>query len=1326
MASLISRVTRGVARNPIETIAFCTVLVVCACYFLWQSIKQDELFIGNKHSLFPDFTINYSRSDLATSKFKLAYHSTKTPQQAAPAALSGQSIDVFAIAIHNQLPTNKKQQAVYRKQLHQIHSLFGQIQNEKITLSSPASAKGSPDAAAAAAAASPAAASGGVSTFGATGPSALSFADVCARNASTNGCLALSPIRSDADGLLADGAKLTSSVFNPAYTYLRGTEETPSTILVFALNTTTPAQAASAGHWARGIRKLLETKLQNLAPNNGSNNDLLLLRISDRIYRLLREATVGEVLLVFMSYAITIATFINTFVTMRRYGSQITLALSVIFSGFCAFVFAIVSAHLLGYSINAVLLTEALPFLIICVGFDKSLTLTRSVLLAAYNSLSNSNSNSNNKGGSSSTAAKTSARKHNVGSASSSNKATANDTSSSLSSSSATPSQIQLQITRGVDKCASRLIKDFLFEISILAIGICSGVPQLHEVCLISSLILLFDGLFMLTLYAAILTLKLDVIRIRSHTKLTSSRTADENDENDVVANDATPGLYKKIALKALTDDEARGENKTIRQLKTLVLGGFILISVIESSGLVPASLSIKALLGNQSTGAPALVPKTGFTMLDTIAAPLISLFASAGSTAATQPGPLNVHILPVTSWFVDSSRQQPSGLGLAADSINSTSVVIALLTATVILSLGANIYLAFFKSGEAAASASISGSATPDAFASLIGGYRTNPQGASVDRTPSVASSEDGDVEDGASERSVSNSSVFSEATTISASKAGQQQDTLTSAQSQLELARMELLARNRASNGSGEPHGIALHSTSALSSFVPRIDSSTDMVLKKSPSMLANHFASQAIREEASFAKQVDPNHVRSIEICKTILEAEGPKMLNDEEIMLLVNASVIPAYQLEKRLQDDIRAIKIRRAIISRASVTGTLEASQLPYHHYDYSKVHGQCCENVIGIMPIPVGIAGPIRIDGDLLHIPMATTEGALVASTSRGCKAITLGGGATTILTQDGMTRGPCLQLPNVARAGELKIWLDSDEGFGEVRGAFQSTSRFAKLRNLKVAIAGRLVFVRFTTFTGDAMGMNMISKGCEQALKHIHSRFPDCEVISVSGNYCTDKKPAAINWIDGRGKSVAAEAVIPGDVVRKVLKTTVEDLCRLNISKNLIGSAMAGAMGGFNAHAANTLTAIYLATGQDPAQNVESSTCITLMEPANDGQDLRISCSMPSIEVGTIGGGTTLPPQAACLDMLGCRGPHREVPGTNAQRLARIICASVMAGELSLCAALAAGHLVKSHIALNRAVPKTPANTPQGNVTPQASAADMQAIKREAAANGI
>ena len=250
------------------------------------------------------------------------------------------------------------------------------------------------------------------------------------------------------------------------------------------------------------------------------------------------------------------------------------------------------------------------------------------------------------------------------------------------------------------------------------------------------------------------------------------------------------------------------------------------------------------------------------------------------------------------------------------------------------------------------------------------------------------------------------------------------------------------------------------------------------------------------------------------------------------------------------------------------------------------------------------MPLPVGIAGPLTIDGQSILIPMATCEGTLVASTSRGCKAINAGGGAVTVVTRDGMTRGPVLEFPSIVTAAAAKSWAESAEGFAVIRAAFESTSRFAKLQSVSGALAGRTLYIRFAATCGDAMGMNMISKGVEKALDIMMDRFPTMSILALSGNYCTDKKPSAMNWISGRGKSVVAEAVIPGSAVKTILKTTVADLCNLNIKKNLMGSAMAGSVGGFNAHAANILTAMFIATGQDPAQNVESSMCMTLMEP--------------------------------------------------------------------------------------------------------------------------
>ena len=451
------------------------------------------------------------------------------------------------------------------------------------------------------------------------------------------------------------------------------------------------------------------------------------------------------------------------------------------------------------------------------------------------------------------------------------------------------------------------------------------------------------------------------------------------------------------------------------------------------------------------------------------------------------------------------------------------------------------------------------------------------------------------------------------------------------------------------------------------------------------------------------------------RTREECEAILSNKQAPELDDDELVDLSLRGKIPGYALEKTLGDKTRAVKVRRGVISQtpatSEFTSKLEKSKLPYENFDYDRVHGACCENVIGYLPLPLGVAGPLTIDGKSYFLPMATTEGVLVASASRGCKAINAGGGAITVLTGDGMTRGPCIGFETLTRAGAAKVWLDSAEGQKVMRDAFNSTSRFARLQQMKTSIAGTYLYVRFKTTTGDAMGMNMISKGVENALSVMQKEagFEDMAIITVSGNFCTDKKPAAINWVDGRGKSVVAEAIIPEHVVKSVLKSDVNALVELNTAKNLIGSAMAGSVGGFNAHASNIVTAIFLATGQDPAQNVESSNCITVMKKyvltlpfhfslfsmltcnfSLQG-NLQISVSMPSIEVGTIGGGTVLEPQAAMLDLLGVRGAHMSQPGANAQQLARIIAAGVLAGELSLCSALAAGHLVQAHMAHNR-----------------------------------
>ena len=423
--------------------------------------------------------------------------------------------------------------------------------------------------------------------------------------------------------------------------------------------------------------------------------------------------------------------------------------------------------------------------------------------------------------------------------------------------------------------------------------------------------------------------------------------------------------------------------------------------------------------------------------------------------------------------------------------------------------------------------------------------------------------------------------------------------------------------------------------------------------------------------------------------------------PSELTDEEIVKLVESKHIPFYKLEGMLGDYERGVSIRRMIVDQnLRESGSME--NLPYSNYDYTYVDGACCENVIGMVPLPVGVAGPLLLDGQQYTVPMATTEGCLVASTNRGCRALSMCEGVRSSVIGDGMARGPVVRLPTAIQASEIKWWLEDKDNFDIVKESFDMTSRFARLQRLHSAQAGRLLYIRFIATTGDAMGMNMLSKGTENALHTLQERFPELEILSLSGNFCTDKKPSAINWIEGRGKSVVCEAVLKGEIIKNVLKTSVQALVELNISKNLVGAAMAGSIGGQNAHAANIVTAIFIATGQDPAQTVTSANCITMMEATGpDHEDLHISCTMPSIEVGTVGGGTVLPPQASCLRMLGVRG-SADNPGENASQLARIVCATVLAGELSLMSALSAGHLVRSHLRHNRSSMFIGTSTPE------------------------
>jgi hydroxymethylglutaryl-CoA reductase (NADPH) len=382
--------------------------------------------------------------------------------------------------------------------------------------------------------------------------------------------------------------------------------------------------------------------------------------------------------------------------------------------------------------------------------------------------------------------------------------------------------------------------------------------------------------------------------------------------------------------------------------------------------------------------------------------------------------------------------------------------------------------------------------------------------------------------------------------------------------------------------------------------------------------------------------------------------------------------------------------VEAVKERRKYIE--SVTKKKVLRNVPYKNYPYDSVYKRCCENVIGCIQIPLGIAGPILLNNQEYFLPLATTEGSLVASTSRGAKAITESGGCFASIIKDSITRAPVIKCPHLSEAVSIKKYCETN--LKDIQTIFNSTSNYAKLKNIKSTIVGKYIYLRFEATTGDAMGMNMIGKGVEVSIKYVLQTFPDSKLKSISGNMCVDKKASAMNWIEGRGKSVICECIIKEEVVRRVLKTTPDKLVELNYLKNMVGSSMAVTIGGNNAHASNIVSAMFLACGQDIAQNVESSHCITLIEIADElseNKDLYVSVSLPCLEVGTVGGGTHLPTQSAMLDLLGVKGSNTVDCGKNARKLAKIIASGVLAGELSLMSALSNNEHMIAHMKLNR-----------------------------------
>ena len=331
--------------------------------------------------------------------------------------------------------------------------------------------------------------------------------------------------------------------------------------------------------------------------------------------------------------------------------------------------------------------------------------------------------------------------------------------------------------------------------------------------------------------------------------------------------------------------------------------------------------------------------------------------------------------------------------------------------------------------------------------------------------------------------------------------------------------------------------------------------------------------------------------------------------------------------------------------------------------------------------------------GPFKLIGDVetddLMVPMATYETPLWPSVARGARVSAHAGGIRVTVVDERMTRSILLEAPNAGiatqRLHEIKNRYD------EIQAVVAKTSRFAKLIDTHHQVVGKLIYLRLEFTTGDASGHNMVTNAADKIIPWILNEYTDLDYVSISANYCTDKKVSAVNGILGRGKYVVCETTIPRKLCKRFLKTTPEAIVDLHIKKNLIGSIVSGGLRSANAHVANMLLGFYLATGQDAANIVEGSQAINHVEVDKNG-DLYFSTTLPNLIVGSVGNGKGLDFVLDNLVQLGCANPNVE-PGVNSRRLACIAGATALCGELSLMAAQTnPGELMEAHIKLERA----------------------------------
>jgi hydroxymethylglutaryl-CoA reductase (NADPH) len=366
--------------------------------------------------------------------------------------------------------------------------------------------------------------------------------------------------------------------------------------------------------------------------------------------------------------------------------------------------------------------------------------------------------------------------------------------------------------------------------------------------------------------------------------------------------------------------------------------------------------------------------------------------------------------------------------------------------------------------------------------------------------------------------------------------------------------------------------------------------------------------------------------------------------------------------------------------RRAFASER--TGA-DLSHLAHYDFDPALLAGNI-ENFIGVAQVPIGLAGPLRVDGEHakgdFYVPLATTEGSLVASYNRGMRVLAECGGARATVVERSMQRGPVFIFSDAVAAREFGGWVE--EHIAPIRAAAEATTRSGKLVNVGQYQVGPLRYLRFNYTTGDAAGQNMTGKATYAACEWIKANHAGAVKYLLSGNIDTDKKHSHMNVLQTRGRRVVAEAVLRTDVLERVVGVSPKEFYR-NRQIAMTGAFLAGSANN-GAHAANALAALFIATGQDAANVSESHAAISYSQLLDDG-DYYWSITLPALIVATYGGGTALATQRQCLEMLGCYGQGK------ADKLAEICAAVVLAGEISLTGASYHGDWVSAHERLGR-----------------------------------